>query len=221
MKAARDYITTLRKSLGEWENFYDNGEQLIDSFGKSVFLEFVEHSTKALKTLDPHTVEDSILEHEDSIAMRLKRMDDYKLLPTIEVIRDTMGINAQQYDADVNVAINRHRQLIEAKALALIKVIERCKKYVSPKHPIIAKALANPILLSYFYNNKRVLEDYISFCIAADTPTQRARRAGELAKDGKIKRDYIYTPLQECIKKLGFDAGNYKTWQGAALKALS
>ena len=220
MKAAREYITALRKGLRNWEDYCNNGGDYIEVGGKEAFLKHIYDGTSRLRALEPQDVKDAILEHENDIAMRLKRLDDYKLLPTIIFVNDIVGQDTGQYAQDINQAINLYRQLIEEKALALIRVIEQCKKYLPPKkHPTIAKALTDPILLSYFYDNKKVLEDYVTYCMEARNATEMARRAGILCTKNKLKYEHLNNDLHERMKTLGFDVGTQNNWKGATRKA--
>ncbi len=212
MKAAKRYINTICKALKNWEEWTENGENILR---KEKFLSFhflISRETKKLRELDAQDVMDSILEHEDEIEFRLQRLDNYCLPQTIGWICKIQGTTAQLSDSCLNGEINAYRQLIEAKALDLISVIDECEEYIKPQHPVIAKALAHPLLLSYFYDNKKVLKEYIVFCLKAETFQQKAWRAMELKKDGKIKEKYIRKPLHDALEETGIDVGNWRTW---------
>ena len=219
MKVAREYITTIRKGLGIWEHWIKEGNTII-ALHKQSFPEVIKAETAIIRQLNPQNVKDALLEHEDGIAMRIKRLDEFKLPAVVQHLVDTAGTTAQLSDTAINSLIDEYRRTMEAKTRQLLKVIKECEKYIpSPKHPIIQKALANPQLLDIFYDRQEVLEDYINYCLAAKTPTERARRAKGLADAGKIKYEYLNKKLHDELGNIGIDAGKYKTWQGATNKA--
>jgi len=215
MKRARHYIETIRKSYGKWLLWLEEDEANINQ-SRQHFLNWIKTITERLRELDAQDVKDAILEHEDSIGLRLKRLDEYKILPTIEEIYRTQGTTAQLPDAEVNAAIDRCRQMIEAKAIDLIRVIRECEEYIKPKHPIIIKALADPLLCSYFYDNKEVLKEYTTYCLSEDANIKlKAMRAKELANKGKIKMDYVRKPLHDALKNIGLNVGSYPQWNAS------
>ena len=219
MKVAREYITTIRSGLRIWEHWIKEGNTII-SKNKESFPEVIKAETATIRQLNPQDVKDAILEHEDGIAMRIKRLDEYKLQAVVQYLADTADTNAQLSDAVINSLIDEYRLTIEAKTRQLLKVIKECEKYIpSVKHPIIQKALASPQLLDIFYDRPEVLEDYINFCLVAKTPTERARKAKGLAVARKIKLEYLNQKLHDELESIGIDAGKYKTWQGATNKA--
>ena len=82
MKRARHYIEYIRKSYGRWLLWLEEDETYIRQ-SRLHFLNWIKTITDDLRKLDAQDVKDAILEHEDSIGLRLKRLDDYKLLPTL------------------------------------------------------------------------------------------------------------------------------------------
>jgi len=218
MKRARNYIYTIRRALNNWTEWMESGNEMLADGDKQFLLGWVEHETAKLKKLDAQDVEDAILQHEEGIDWRLKRLDDFQLLPVIEFIQNTKDTPAQMADAEVNETIGRYRQLIEVKALDLIRVVRECERYIKPQNPIIKKALENPLLLSYFYNNKKVLEEYINYCLSDTNKSQKAVRAMELAGQGKVRKDVIRKPLHDALKKVGINVGEYPNWNEAINK---
>ena len=196
----------------------ESGNEMLADGDKQFLLGWVEHETGKLKKLDAQDVEDAILQHEEGIDWRLKRLDDFQLLPVIEFIQNTKDTPAQMADAEVNETIGRYRQLIEVKALDLIRVVRECERYIKPQNPIIKKALENPLLLSYFYNNKKVLEEYINYCLSDTNKSQKAVRAMELAGQGKVRKDVIRKPLHDALKKVGINVGENPNWNEAINK---
>lgn len=219
MKAAREYITAIRKGLSIWEHWINEGNTIIAQHKQS-FPEVITAEIATIRQLNPQDVKDAILEHEDGIAMRIKRLDEFKLPAVVQYLADTADTNAQLSDNVINSLIDEYRLTIETKTRQLLKVIKECEKYIpSSKHPIIQKALASPQLLDIFYDRPEVLEDYINFCLVAKTPTERARKAKGLAVARKIKLEYLNQKLHDELESIGIDAGKYKTWQGATNKA--
>lgn len=218
MKRARNYIYTIRRALNNWTEWMESGNEMLADGDKQFLLGWVEHETAKLKELDAQDVGDAILQHEEGIDWRLKRLDDFQLLPVIEFIHNTKDTPAQMADAEVNETIGRYRQLIEVKALDLIRVVRECERYIKPQNPIIKKALENPLLLSYFYDNKKVLEEYVKYCLSDTNKSQKAVRAMELADEGKIKKDYVRKPLHDALKKVGINVGEYPNWNEAINK---
>ena len=219
MKAAREYITTIRKGLAIWEHWINEGNTIIAQHKQS-FPEVITAEIATIRQLNPQDVKDAILEHEDGIAMRIRRLDEYKLPAIVQYLADMADTNAQLSDNVTNSLIDEYRLTIETKTRQLLKVIKECEKYIpSSKHPIIQKALASPQLLDIFYDRPEVLEDYINFCLVAKTPTERARKAKGLAVARKIKLEYLNQKLHDELESIGIDAGKYKTWQGATNKA--
>lgn len=219
MKAAREYIMTIRKGLGLLEYWQKEGNNLIAKYKQS-YIDVILEETKVIRKLNPQDVKDAILEHEDSIAMRIKRLDEYKLQAVKQYLADTAGTNVHLSDAVINSLIDEYRLTIETKTQQLLKVVKECEKYIpSPQDPIIQKALDSPQLLDIFYDRPEVLEEYIKYCLKAKTPTERARRAKTLAVAGKIKFEYLNQKLHDELESIGIDTGKYKTWQGATNRA--
>lgn len=217
MKAARDYLITICKALAKEDEWYEIGEKYL-RMGRQVFLDDIAENCRTLRGLDAQDVKDAILEtgNEEDIAWRLKRMDDYKLLPTINYIASTIQDDRCLSDDEVNEAIAKYRQLIEDKVLDLIRVYDECEKYIKPQNPAIIKALADPLLCSYFYDNKEVLKEYTTYCLSEDANIKlKAMRAKELANKGKIKMDYVRKPLHDALKNIGLNVGSYPQWNAS------
>ena len=220
MKKARNYVDTLSRGVKAWEYWINNGNTILADTGADNYLYVIKSDTEVLSNLDANEIKDVILECEDGISLRLKRINEYGLLPLLQKLEDSKEIKASLIDDAVNEAINTYFLRIYEKANDLCRVMAEAEHFIpSPKHPVIQKALANPILLDIFYDRPDVLEDYINFCLAAKKPSHRARKAKELANDIKMKYEYINSRLREELKKIGIDVGHYKTWQGAANKA--
>lgn len=212
MKAAREYMKTICESLKDWTDWTENGEMYIAE-GKDFFFDICARR-KELKVLDAELVKDEILEHEDSIGIKLKRLDnDYKLLSACEYLVKMEQRKSALSDKALNIILDEFFLLIGKKVEDIVKVLDACEKYIKPKHPTITKALTDPLLLSYFYDNKKVLEEYINFCLSDTNKAMKAYRAKELVTQGKIKDSCKLKPLHDALEKIGIDVGSYPNWQ--------
>lgn len=220
MDEARNYIDTLSRGLKAWDYWAHNGNKIIADVGTDKYLYVIQSETDIICKLNANKVKDEILERKDGISFRIERIEEYGLLPLLQYLEDFKNTKVILDDEAVSNAINTYFLRIYEKANDLCRVMAEAEHFIpSQKHPIIQKALANPILLDIFYDRPDVLEDYINFCLAAKKPSHRARKAKELANDIKMKYEYINSRLREELKKIGIDVGHYKTWQGAANKA--
>ncbi len=221
MKSARYYITTIRKGLSFWDKWLTEGETYLQ-MDKQIFLNLIEKQSEKLRGLEAQDVKDDLLEREDGIELRLKRLDEYKLQDIIQFIVNTQGNTAHLSDAETNEAIDRYRLLIEDKTKELLKVIKECERYIpSSKNPVVEEALNDPQLLSYFFGSKKELEAYILFCSTAKNAAQMGKRAGELCKEGKINYDHLNKDLHDKLQTLGFDVKTNNNWKQATLKGAS
>ena len=129
MKIAREYITAIRKGLGIWEHWIKEGNTIIAKHEES-FSEVIKAETAIIRQLNSQDVKDAILEHEDGIAMRIKRLDEFKLPAVVQYLVDTAGTTAQLSDTAINSLIDEYRQTMEVKTAQLLKVIKECEKYI-------------------------------------------------------------------------------------------
>lgn len=211
MKRVKNYLKCIYNASKDWDNGIDNATRFLADGDKSLLIEMMEYHTKRLRTLDVRDVKDAILEHQAEIAFRLKLIDGYKIWPTMDYIFFSADKKANFNDAEANDAINTCHDWILRKCREFITAYQDCEQIIKPKNPIVVKALDDPILLSYFYDNKKVLEQYINFCIGANTIQMMAWRAKELG-DTKIKVQFIKKPLHDALEKIGLDVGNWRTW---------
>ena len=220
MDEARNYIDTISRGLKAWDYWAHNGNTIIADVGTEKYLYVIQSETDIICKLDANKVKDEILERKDGISFRIERIEEYGLLPLLQYLEDFLNTKVILDDEDVSNAINTYFLRIYGKANDLCRVMAEAEHFIpSPKHPVIQKALSNPILLDIFYDRPDVLENYINFCLAPIKPSHRARKAKELANDRKMKYEYINSRLREELEKIGIDVGSYKTWQGAANKA--
>jgi hypothetical protein len=219
MEEAEKYLNTIRKALKNWDKWIENGNQILTDGDKQLLMGWIEFETKKLLKLDVKKVKEEILQNEEGIEFRLKRLDtDFKLLPTIEYINDTRNTPAALSDEEANEEINAYRKKIEEKALDLIRVYDECKKYIKPQNPIMTKAMADPVLLRIFYENKKNLEEYIKYCLGDTNVTQKAIMAKEYAVLHKLRCDEDKTPLHGALQRIGLNVGSIKTWTEAINK---
>lgn len=217
MKAVRDYMLTIRHSLKDWTDWTENGEKYIKE-GKSFFFDILARK-KELNALDAELVKDAILEHEDSIRLRLKRLDrDCKIVPTIEYYVKIEQKRAELSDLALNYMIDDILLLIRNKLEDLLRVYRECEKYIPSEPPIIEKAFENEYLLRYFKGNKDELKKYILFCEKAKNPTGMAQEAERLFERQVIDYENINTNLHRELKKIGINVGNPNNWKTATLK---
>ncbi len=134
MEEAEKYLNTIRKALKNWDEWIENGNQILADGDKQLLMGWIEHERKKLHKLDAKKVKEEILQKEEGIGFRLKRLDDdFKMQAAIENIYGTRETSAQLSDDEANEAINAYRKKIEEKALDLIKAYDECKKYIKTK----------------------------------------------------------------------------------------
>lgn len=211
MKAAREYITAIRKGLSIWEHWINEGNTIIAQHKQS-FPEIIKAETAAIRQLDPQNVKDAILKHDDGIAMRIERLDEFKLPAVVQYLVDTADTNAQLSDNVINSLIDEYRLTIETKTRQLLRVIKECEKKLPDQNDqIIEVAVNDPSLLAIF-GTKQELVKYIRYCQKAKNGTEMARKAAELYVADKIKYRDLNSVLHRKLKDIGLDAGEYKAW---------
>ncbi len=216
MKRVKNYLSRIYDATKAFDIAMDNAPHFIEDGDKPMLKGLVEHHTKLLIALDSQDVADAILEHHEEIEFRLKRIDNYKIWPTMQHIFTNADKTANFDDAEVNEAINICHDWIIRKSKDFIEVYRECEKLITPQNPIIAKAMASPLLLSYFFDNKKKLAEYINFCLTGDTNIKlKAMKAMEMANDGKINKDYVRKPLHDALKKIGLNVGSYPQWNSS------
>ncbi len=238
MKKAKNYADAIHHGVKKWTEWIENGEEILKK-ERWVYLHgLINRESAKLRMLDPEDVRiDMLATGCNGLEMRLKladmfldvRDEDLSIktdkygnvlggLP--QYLFDTKSVKPALSDDTLNDEINEYRVLLEEKTLALLHVLNKCSELLfGDKHPIVVKALRNPLLLDAFFDNTNRLEEYIKFCLKAKTPTERARKAKELANDVRLKPEQINKNLREGLREIGIDVGEYKTWQGAANKA--
>lgn len=223
------YLDTLRASIKAIEHWKEHGNAIIADCGAMSLVRVIEESMNKLYQLDADEVKDEILEREDGIAWKIKRINKYGLLPLLEYIEGNKDYMADLNDDAVNDAINKYWNMVYFKADELCREMAIAERYLpSPKHPLVEKALNSPELLRIFKYDRSTLEEYILYCHNADTPTAMAKRAAELFltkkknKEGEmerlIERDDLNSVLHQELEKIGLQVGTIKLWQGATRK---
>lgn len=133
MKEVRKYIDTLSRSVKAWEYWINNGNTIIADEGVDNFLYVIKTDTDKICALDANKVRDVILEREDSISLRLRRINEYGLLVFLQKLEDSKNIKSCLSDNVVNEAINTYFQRINEKANEFCRVISECEKYLPQK----------------------------------------------------------------------------------------
>lgn len=227
MEKTREYIRTLHNGINIYLNGVKNVEQWKDN---EDFIKVIESETTRVEHLQIVNVGDEIYKNgKDGITFYLNRLDEpfeadgiiHNIIRCSEVIKkiETNGEPTQPPEGKLGNILKRlHRAIIKATNY-LIEEIEKAKQYLNQekKNPIVEKALEDRILLDWFFDDKNELENYIKFCLSARTPTEKARRAGWLAKpkQQKIKMEKVKKPLWEKLESLGIEVGKYSTWRNA------
>lgn len=230
MKETRNYINTIREGLKNWEEWVENGEGILKKERWLFFHGIINSKAKKLQELDAEKVRDDILEHGvDGIDMRLERVETYLGIRDNlgNIMRDDNGNylgGLPKYFVDtakeipnlsdyaLNAEITEYRQLLEEKLLAFLRVFDECEGRIKSKNPVIVKALENPLLIWYFFDDKKELERYINFCLSNTTAKVKAIRAAELADEGKIRKDCVRKPLHDALEQVGINVGSYPQW---------
>ena len=216
------YLDVLRASIKAIEHWKEHGNAIIADCGAKGFMQVIEESMNKLSQLDADEVKDEILEREDGIAWKIKRINKYGLLPLLEYIEGNKNYTADLNDDAVNDAVNKYWDMVYFKADELCRAMTIAERYLpSPKHPLIEKALESQDLLSYFRGDKRELERYVTYCIKeAKNPTQMAKRAVYLWDEEEVI-DYnnIIVNLHEALQGIGLKVGEYNNWRQAVTKA--
>ena len=186
MKAAREYIMSIRKGLGIWEHWINEGNTIIAQHKQS-FPEIIKAETAAIRQLDPQNVKDAILKHDDGIAMRIERLDEFKLPAVVQYLVDTADTNAQLSDNVINSLIDEYRLTIETKTRQLLRVIKECEKKLPDQNDqIIEVAVNDPSLLAIF-GTKQELVKYIRYCQKAKNGTETKRQVFDLSALSFVK----------------------------------
>lgn len=130
MKEARNYIDTLSRGLKAWEYWINNGNTIIADVGAEKYLYVIKSDTDKICDLDANEVKDVILEREDVISLRLRRINEYGLLSLLQKLEDSKDIKSGLIDGAVNEAINTYFLRIYNKANDLCRVISECEKFL-------------------------------------------------------------------------------------------
>ena len=227
MKETRNYIRTLHHAINLYINGVANAEEWADNEDD---IKVIKCQAMKVERLRIEDVADELYRGgKEGINLYIDRLNEpftddgiinnkIRCNEVIEKIYQNKDF-ALLKDGNLKDAL-QYLWLATLKASnELIKKVEEAKKLIKEpnKNPIIERALKDPILLDWFYDDAEELEKFIKFCLSAKNPTQRARRAGYLSKpkQNKIKKEYINTPLYEKLKELGIKVGGKSTWRGA------
>ncbi len=215
MKRVKKYLRRIYQATMDWDNGWERATQFIADGENALLIGLMKHHTKMLMELDCQDVADAILEHQEEIEFRLKRIDNYRIWPTMQHIFDNAGTIADFSDGEVNEAMNICHDWIIHKSKDFVNVYRECEEFIKPQNPILAKGLVDPLLLSYFFDNRKELEKYLNYCLEDTDFSMKAYRAKELADKGKIRKGCLRKPLHDALQKIGIDTGSYVNWQQA------
>lgn len=128
-----EYIDALRANIKKFEHWKENGNTIISDFGASNFLKVIEEDMNELSRLDADEVKDEILEYEDEIEFRLKRIKEIDLLSLLENLEDSKEVKSSLNDENVNKAIDTYFLRMYDKANDFCRIMSECEKYLQPK----------------------------------------------------------------------------------------
>lgn len=212
MDATRNYIDTLSRSIKTWDYWAHNGNTIIADVGTEKYLYVIQSETNKICKLDANKVKDEILEREDDILFRIKRIEEYGLLPLLQYLEDFKNTKVILDDETVSNAINTFFPRIYGKANDLCRVMAEAEKFLYKDDPILKAAYNDRILLAIF-GAKEELREYILYCKQAKTGSEMARRAAELYVQDKIKYKDLNCVLHGRLKGIGLDVGEYNAWK--------
>ena len=218
MKRVKNYLECIYNASKDWDNGLDNAIRFLVDGDKQLLIGIMKHHTKRLIALDAQDVADAIQEHREEIGFRLKRIDNYRIWPTMQHIFDNADTTANFDDAEVNEALNICHDWIMRKSKEFIRVYQESEKYAIPPNPYIEKALKNEHLLRYFKGNRNELINYIMFCSKAKNPTEMAQEAVKLWERQVIDYENINNNLHEELKKTDLKVGTPNNWKTATYK---
>ena len=158
MKEARKYIETLSRSVKDWEFWINYGNAIIADTGADNYLYVIQSDTAALGKLDANNVKDVILEREEGISFRLRRINEYGLLPLLQKLEDSKDIKSCLSDEAVNEAINTYFLRIYEKANDLCRVISECENFLPPKKTKKEKKVSNFRDIIQYQDKERLIK---------------------------------------------------------------
>lgn len=216
MKKVRDYIDTLCKSVKAWEYWINNGNTIMADVGADNYLYVIKSDTDKICDLDANEVKDVILEREDDISLRLRRINEYGLLSLLQKLENSKDIKASLINDAVNEAINTYFLRIYEKANDFCKIVSECEKYLPRKdsHKVEHKnpqmAIPNEILL--VFRDKESAEEYLNWKEHTNNPRDWGRRYKDYGKpknrlsrgDLKLLFEYLrklYPGIDDNIEK--------------------
>lgn len=218
MKRARSYLKELKTALNSWTRWTEKGEQYLRG-GKADFLdEWITYQYSALRDLDAEDVKDAVCAHADNIEFNLNQLYEYGLMDIVRYYVDVQDKRANLSDAGLGEKIDDYLRLVGRKINDLLRVHDECERYIRFTDPMIEKALGNKLLLAYFRMNRKELASYINYCEKCNTPTEMAKMAAMMEREGKIDYTNINKNLHDELGKIGLPVGNYENWRKATRK---
>lgn len=216
MKKVRDYIDTLCKSVKAWEYWINNGNTIMADVGADNYLYVIKSDTDKICDLDANEVKDVILEREDDISLRLRRINEYGLLSLLQKLENSKDIKASLINDAVSEAINAYFLRIYDKANDLCRIVSECEKFLQKndshkvEHKNPQRAIPNEILL--VFRDKESAEEYLNWKEHTNNPRDWGRRYKDYGKpknrlsrgDLKLLFEYLrklYPGIDDNIEK--------------------
>lgn len=135
MKATRNYFETLNWALISWNGWLRNGDKILEEKGSLYLHEQLDIESRKVQELDPHDVEDDILQSLDSIPLRLKQLDDLGIRQLSDEVDKLAGRTANLGDDTINMRLTELQRLIIIKEIELEHAISVCEKFITPENP--------------------------------------------------------------------------------------
>lgn len=132
MNATRNYFETLNWALISWNGWLRNGDKILEEKGSLYLHEQLDIESRKVQELDPHDIEDDILQSLDS-PLRLKQLDDLGIRQLSDEVDKLAGRTANLGDDTINVRLTELQKLIIIKEVELEHAIRVCESYALPK----------------------------------------------------------------------------------------
>lgn len=136
MKATRNYLDTIRKALENWQEWSENGDTILKEKGWLFLHGQLNIESRKLRELDVQEVKDEVLQNQDGIRLRLRRLvNDYGISELRDDVLRIAGKDARLTDAAINDQLTEYRSLIVVKTAELAQAYNECAAYLKPQKP--------------------------------------------------------------------------------------
>lgn len=134
MKATRNYLNTIRKALEKWQEWSENGDTILEEKGWLFLQGQLNIESRKLRELDVQEVKDEVLQNQDGIRLRLRRLvNDYGISELRDDVLRIAGKDARLTDAAINDQLTEYRSLIVVKTAELAQAYNECAAYLKPQ----------------------------------------------------------------------------------------